>query len=442
MANPDHLAILKQGVDAWNQWRVESPEIVPDLSDANLKEAKLSGINLKEANLVRANLAGANLERPELTVFDMIASNLKGTKLIGTDLEGANLMAATLEGAKLVGTNLVATNLFGANLKGGNLESAHLELADLVAANLSGANLSLANLEGANLQGADLSGAKFYGASLSGAIMDLRCISVSKHLLEIEIGVNGIYSAITDSAALMQLSPPGNSMQGSNAEAIVESLKHARKLHNISLGFAAVALLIPILRPKEIKLPFFSDFSADSTHFAVLAILVSIGILSLTESFIRSALDGAKYIRDRDSAMKVGHFPWTISKFDKGRWGKSQSLIMRFILCFHPLLYLVLYSMELPDSLSAFFPARGDWLFYLGNGFMILVYFALLALCGRIFWLSQQFQRPILFDPQTEKNRKSDAAILNEKVSELIELLKPKESSASAETQSSSKKSS
>ncbi|MGA2411123.1 MAG: hypothetical protein ABSG46_12140 [Candidatus Binataceae bacterium] len=29
MANPEHLAKLKEGVEAWNQWREENPEILP-----------------------------------------------------------------------------------------------------------------------------------------------------------------------------------------------------------------------------------------------------------------------------------------------------------------------------------------------------------------------------------------------------------------------------
>jgi len=41
MANPEHLAILKQGVGAWNKWREENPNIAPDLSIAVLKEAHL-----------------------------------------------------------------------------------------------------------------------------------------------------------------------------------------------------------------------------------------------------------------------------------------------------------------------------------------------------------------------------------------------------------------
>ena len=33
MANEEHLARLKQGVEAWNQWRTAHSEIQPDLSE-------------------------------------------------------------------------------------------------------------------------------------------------------------------------------------------------------------------------------------------------------------------------------------------------------------------------------------------------------------------------------------------------------------------------
>ena len=31
MANPEHVKIFKQGLDAWNKWRMENPGIIPDL---------------------------------------------------------------------------------------------------------------------------------------------------------------------------------------------------------------------------------------------------------------------------------------------------------------------------------------------------------------------------------------------------------------------------
>jgi hypothetical protein len=53
MANDEHVAMLRQGVKAWNAWRDENP-FRPDLIRASLIEA-----NLQRANLSGANLSGA-----------------------------------------------------------------------------------------------------------------------------------------------------------------------------------------------------------------------------------------------------------------------------------------------------------------------------------------------------------------------------------------------
>ena len=43
MANDEHVAMLRKGVDAWNEWRFEKPLNIPDLSGANLSGANFSG---------------------------------------------------------------------------------------------------------------------------------------------------------------------------------------------------------------------------------------------------------------------------------------------------------------------------------------------------------------------------------------------------------------
>ncbi len=58
MANPEHLEILKQGVEQWNKWRKEHPDVVPYLSEGDLAGAKLVEANLIRARLFRANLSG------------------------------------------------------------------------------------------------------------------------------------------------------------------------------------------------------------------------------------------------------------------------------------------------------------------------------------------------------------------------------------------------
>ena len=61
MANDEHVALLKQDVDAWNAWRKANPHICPDLAGANLSGADLSGANLSGANLSEAGLSEADL---------------------------------------------------------------------------------------------------------------------------------------------------------------------------------------------------------------------------------------------------------------------------------------------------------------------------------------------------------------------------------------------
>jgi len=51
MANEEHLQIIRQGVDVWNEWRQKNPELVPDLSGAHPYEANFSGTDLGEAIL-------------------------------------------------------------------------------------------------------------------------------------------------------------------------------------------------------------------------------------------------------------------------------------------------------------------------------------------------------------------------------------------------------
>jgi uncharacterized protein YjbI with pentapeptide repeats len=99
MANDEHVALLKKGVDAWNAWRVENPDIPPDLSKANLHEANLHEANLHEANLSRANLSGADLLGANLSGADLLGANLSGANFFRADLSGANLSGAELRGA-------------------------------------------------------------------------------------------------------------------------------------------------------------------------------------------------------------------------------------------------------------------------------------------------------------------------------------------------------
>ena len=174
MPAEEHLQIIRQGVDVWNEWREKNPELIPDLvqailSGAKLSRADLSGADLTQAHLIEADLIGANLSEANLRRVKLIQANLSGADLSGANLSEANLREADLGGADLVGADLRRANLRKASLKGADLYNADLSGADLSGADLRKADLFKANLRGANLSGVDLFRARLYKANLSGA---------------------------------------------------------------------------------------------------------------------------------------------------------------------------------------------------------------------------------------------------------------------------------
>ncbi|HEY7644361.1 MAG TPA: pentapeptide repeat-containing protein, partial [Hyphomicrobiales bacterium] len=140
MSNPDHLAKLLQGQDAWNAWREADPDIVPDLSGAALTEragisrailsggldlrgamlqdADLSGASLREADLTYACLEGADLRQADLSRSALIFADLSDTNLTGARLDNADLAGASLSRARLGGADLtLAVGLTNAQIR-------------------------------------------------------------------------------------------------------------------------------------------------------------------------------------------------------------------------------------------------------------------------------------------------------------------------------------
>ncbi len=150
MGNPDHLSKLREGPDAWNDWRAENPGVAPDLRnvvlsvgepllghgnggafdlrDALLNRANLEGAVLTGANLGNADLRGANLSRALLGSSDLSFANLSNAIFDNADLDNTRLTGAFLEGARLH---------FAANLTQAQIEDAHGDEATSLPAYLS-----------------------------------------------------------------------------------------------------------------------------------------------------------------------------------------------------------------------------------------------------------------------------------------------------------------
>ena len=191
MPNQEHFEIVKQGVDEWNQWRKENPEIEPDLSEIDLSDLKLNNANLSDtdlrrsilrntdfrgASLVRADLRAANINKASFNLAKLRKANFSEAYLRESDLSEADLTRAYFIRADLVrvdlwGTDLTKADFRWAYLIGTDLKQANLTRADLRWAHLSESNLNQTNLNKANLVKASIIKTNLHHASLKNVML-------------------------------------------------------------------------------------------------------------------------------------------------------------------------------------------------------------------------------------------------------------------------------
>jgi uncharacterized protein YjbI with pentapeptide repeats len=174
MANPEHLAILKQGVEVWNWWRAAEAErvlvasrgrgehevLIPDLSDADLEGANLMGVNLTNVNLRRVNFQKADLQ---------------GALLVISSLDHADLRSADCRGV-LFGEGHHAGNT------GGHWEWFQAAAPELTNVKFGGANLEYAKITSVRLDGSDFTGIRLRRTEF--VDLDLRsvkCLERAEH---------------------------------------------------------------------------------------------------------------------------------------------------------------------------------------------------------------------------------------------------------------------
>ena len=204
MAIPQHLNVLKQGVQAWNNWRIANPGDEPDLAGAKLSTADLREANLRETDLRWADLSGANLSGAILNRADLRRANLNRTIFHLAKLSEANLSETYLSGADLREADLrkaffIRSDLANADLRASNCQRADFRWAYLIKArfneaNLSGANLIEANLTKSELKQANL-GEAFVAWSCFGDndLSDTQGLDEVKHFGPSTIGIDTIY---------------------------------------------------------------------------------------------------------------------------------------------------------------------------------------------------------------------------------------------------------
>lgn len=166
MAHSAHVQRLRQGVQQWNEWRVQHPDEQPDLRGAPLSKLDLRHADLSDANLAQAMLAGTQLDYASLNRANLSQAHLRNAHLEEALLAEAKLRECDLRDAWLVGARLQHADLRGSDLTGAVLSFAWLWNADLSKTTLVRTRLGNTYLGGTNLDDADLTGAHLADAQL------------------------------------------------------------------------------------------------------------------------------------------------------------------------------------------------------------------------------------------------------------------------------------
>lgn len=139
---------------------------------ADMRCANLLGADLRGAFFVETKLAGAVMESADLrpgAIYDAGGGTIDDSSIYKDGGRVANLSQADMRDAKLAGSNMSNAVLYAANLSGADLSNVNLSGANMRNANLEGANVSGARLAGAIMTGANFRNVDLESADLRGA---------------------------------------------------------------------------------------------------------------------------------------------------------------------------------------------------------------------------------------------------------------------------------
>jgi hypothetical protein len=123
MADPGHLEILKQGVEAWNRWRRDNPNIRPNLRKASLRGGDFRNSNFNDANLRRVDLSHSDLTGASFRRADLRRAKLSNCLFRNADLTSAILIETSLENSVLSGCLVYGVSAWSIRLKGAEQKS-------------------------------------------------------------------------------------------------------------------------------------------------------------------------------------------------------------------------------------------------------------------------------------------------------------------------------
>lgn len=210
MANPEHLKILKQGVEVWNKWRAHNQRIIPDLSNTDLTKFRFNSLDSEgtediqfalrvENYLSSLELMQATSRSPEFVYANLNNCNLSGADLTSVNLMGVHIQCSDLQGTILENAILLGSNLFKSDLGGAKLKNTIFIFAQCVETKFQCALISDSHFEKANLSNADFHRAEIantkFNSSTCHCVKFSQVKLISNDFFEVEIGGSNFFRA-------------------------------------------------------------------------------------------------------------------------------------------------------------------------------------------------------------------------------------------------------
>jgi len=142
VANEEHLKILKQGAKVWNRWREDNPEIIPDISETELKDLNLEGANLVSTNLTKALITECIFNNAVFNDAVLYHATFLNVQLVEADLRWSeldytNFTYSNLEKVVLVDAYVFDTKFYDVSFKDTNFSYANMGQASFNDVDLS-----------------------------------------------------------------------------------------------------------------------------------------------------------------------------------------------------------------------------------------------------------------------------------------------------------------
>lgn len=141
--NKDDLHRLCYQTQSWNRWRLQCPEVRPDLSNAVLNRLATKSTLSRDRSVFR------RFQEAYFQGIDFKNSDLHGVKIWDSDLSGADFRNADLRGAEIRRSKLEKADLRNADLRGVRFIRCDLSGARFEQAILGGTHFGFTRLDGA-----------------------------------------------------------------------------------------------------------------------------------------------------------------------------------------------------------------------------------------------------------------------------------------------------